>query len=66
MILYALIVTVQMILSMILGCVHGGVFGYFVAGINMVGILLEAVGLGWAIHDDSIGDKKKKQGEETT
>lgn len=57
---YMLIVTLQMILSAILGFIHGGVLGYFVAGLNILGIMMEILGLGYAIGTDKNTKEKSK------
>lgn len=62
------IAVAQMILSAILGLIHGGVLGYFVAGINVVSIFLFAMGFGYYLRGEAIKeqikDRKKKTAEE--
>lgn len=60
------IAVAQMILSAILGLIHGGVLGYFVAGINIVSILIFAVGFGYYIRGEAIKEKIKERTKKTT
>ena len=57
-------IAAQMLLSATLGLIHGGVIGYFVAGINIVSIVIFAVGFGYYLRGEVIKDKVKKTTEE--
>lgn len=56
---------IQMILSAILGFIHGGVLGYFVAGINVISILALTAGFGYCANDILKKVKKEKPEKET-
>lgn len=58
------IAVAQMILSAILGLIHGGVLGYFIAGINIVSIFLFAMGFGYYLRGEAIKEGLKKKAEE--
>lgn len=60
------IAVAQMILSAVLGLIHGGVLGYFVAGINIVSIFLFAMGFGYYLRGEAIKEGLKKKAEEQT
>lgn len=59
------IAVAQMILSAILGLIHGGVLGYFVAGINLAGIVMLAMGFGYYIRGEAIKEKIKERTKKT-
>lgn len=54
------IAVAQMILSAILGLIHGGVLGYFVAGINVVSILMFMMGFGYYLRGEAIKKENAK------
>lgn len=59
---YLMIVMVQMILSAVLGFIHGGVLGYFVGAVNIIGIFGTALGLGYYLNERK-HEKENKQNE---
>lgn len=60
---YLLIVTVQMILSAVLGVIHGGVLGYFVTAINLFGLMMETIGFGYYLNERKHEKEKEKEKE---